>query len=202
MRADWVLILEYLKVLLAWPAVSGGIALVFLGMFRRPIAKLIDRIKSIKLPGGGEVSASQAEALVDEVPVAIAPPPEPIGDAGLQLPRGDEVSAEDVVAVATQVIQSTRAEALLWEYRYLNRFLVHNTVRVLDWFAGLAHPILVDTYHTMWLPVMPEEEERKAVLHALLTHGLIAQNLVMLSITPKGQEYREWRTKVVLGPDA
>lgn len=78
---DWALALEYLKVLLSWPVLTGAIALTVIFVFRAELRKLIDRIRKIegfgtKLDTGGSLAESQeapqapptdAEAVLDAV---------------------------------------------------------------------------------------------------------------------------------------
>jgi hypothetical protein len=45
----------------------------------------------------------------------------------------------------------------------------------------------------MWLPLIPSATERKAILSALENHHLIQLENGLVSVTPKGQEYIEWR---------
>lgn len=61
---DWPLVLEYLKVVLSWPPLALIGVLVFLWRFGDHFAKLIDRIKEIKYPGGSATleAAQQVES--------------------------------------------------------------------------------------------------------------------------------------------
>jgi hypothetical protein len=91
------------------------------------------------------------------------------------------------------MIQSARATAYLWEYRFLNRFLVRHTQGVLDWLATRA-PMLMHQIDAELIPFIQSSEERNAIIRALSNHHLItvgADGLV--EVTPKGHEYREWR---------
>lgn len=92
-----------------------------------------------------------------------------------------------------QIIRSERARAHLWEYRYLNYFLVPATHRVLDWFYNLPQGITAALYHAYWYSLIPQAGEREAILNALEAHFLIDMQTTLLSISPKGREYVEWR---------
>lgn len=84
-------------------------------------------------------------------------------------------------------------EARLWEYRYLNLYLVRGTQLVLDWFATLASPMSPELYDTFLTPWVPDVREREAIRHALETHHLVGRTEGGLVITSKGRDYRNWR---------
>jgi hypothetical protein len=185
------LILEYLKLVATPQAIGGAIALVFLGRFREEIKALIRRIASIKLPGGTEVSMPQLERIepASKIPPAL-PPGTPV-----TLPEGLRLTPDQVQAV-TEIFRAERAAAHLWEYRFLNYFLVHDTQRVLDWLASLPERTTFCLYDAWWLPTIPSAEERRAIMRALEAHNLVVENGPLLEVTPKGREYIQWRGSV------
>lgn len=183
-------VLEYVKVLLAWPTVAGLVALVFMGIFRQELRELIGRVFSIKFPGGGEVLASQREKLREETAPRNQPPQVPTQQ--IELPPGITLTTEQAQQVV-QLVQSERANAALWEYRYLNLYLVRSTQAVLDWFATLPQPIsllLVDSHLQAFVP---DANERVAILQALQSHHLVQRTGDLFAITHKGREYLQWR---------
>ena len=88
-----------------------------------------------------------------------------------------------------QAFQAGRARAYFWEYRYLNYFLVPHTRVVLDWLAGLKDMATVELFDNLWLPAIPNPDERKAVMRALLAHNLVELDVPWISVTPQGREY-------------
>lgn len=60
------LVLDYLKIVLSAPPITGGIALAFLVLFRAQIRTLIGRTAKIRFPGG-ELSTSQIERSAEEI---------------------------------------------------------------------------------------------------------------------------------------
>ena len=184
------LVLEYLKVILSPQVIAGGIALSFFLIFREDIKALMLRIAKIKFPGGGEVSTSQLERTSEESTAENTPPPAPPG--GVPLPEGLSLTP-DQVQVVRQVFEAERARAALWEYRYLNYFLVPTTQRVLDWLASLTTRTTVSLFDTFWLPMIPNAEERTAIINALQAHHLIVLTGELIEVTPKGREYINWR---------
>ncbi|MBA3963807.1 MAG: hypothetical protein H0X40_18165 [Chthoniobacterales bacterium] len=184
------LVLEYLKVLLSAPVIAGAAAIVLLVLFREDFKALLRRVAKIRLPGGTEVSTSQAtkaeEAAeskpLDKPPLPADPPP--------QLPSG---LAPNEIQEIRQLFDAERARAFLWEYRYLNYFLVYHTQLVLDWFASLPSATSISLFDSAWLPLIPSAEERRAVIDALQAHHLVQLHGDHVEVTPKGREYIAWR---------
>jgi hypothetical protein len=186
------LVLEYLKALLSPQGVGGVVALVFLSRFQDDIRALMRRVASIKLPGGAEVSAPQLERAESEKTGAKEPPALPAGTAPA-LPEGLHLTPEQAIVVG-EAFRAERAKAYLWEYRYLNYFLVLNTQRVLDWLAGLKERTTYSMYDSWWLPIIPSANERRAIINALEAHHLvILHEGELIEVTPKGREYIAWR---------
>lgn len=185
------LILEYLKVLLTAPVLFSIVAVLFIMLFREDIKALILRIAKIRLPGGTEVSTPQSNQLATEQQ---KPAPEPTVDdqvAVVGLP--DNLTSQQRHTIE-QLIRSHIATAYIWEYRYLNYFLVRATQIVLDWLIGLPQATTYMHYDSVWLPIIPSANERQAIINALQTHHLIQQDVSgMIVVTPKGREYQEWR---------
>ena len=91
-------------------------AVVIIAILRREIRDLASRIVRVKFPGGELQARQQAEAGAPMGNAGVNPPPPP-------LPDGLQISDQQRTAIV-QVIQSQTAAARLWEYRYLNHFLV------------------------------------------------------------------------------
>jgi hypothetical protein len=119
------LVLEYLKVILSPQLIAGGIALAILLLFRDDIKGLMRRIAKIRFPGGSELSTSQVERRSENVSAGEAKPPVPPAEQ-VTLPQNLSLTPEQVEGIR-QLFEAERAKAYLWEYRYLNYFLVPNT---------------------------------------------------------------------------
>ncbi len=91
------------------------------------------------------------------------------------------------------LIQSERANAALWEYRYLNQFLVRSTQLVLDWIAGLPNGISTAFFDSQLQAHISLANERFAILNALQRHHLISVRDGLIQVTDKGREYLSWR---------
>ena len=193
------IVLEYLKVLLSTQCVCAVVALVFIICFRRDLRALMQRVASIKLPGGTEVSAPQLARTESEKSSTKEPPGVPPGPAS-PLPEGLHLEPEQA-KILGEAFRAERAKAYLWEYRYLNHFLVANTQRVLDWLAGLKERTTISMYDAWWMQFVLNADERRAILSALETHHLIfIHDGDVIEVTPKGREYIGWRGPLASPP--
>lgn len=184
------LILEYLKVFLSTPVVTGGVVIAFMSLFHKQVGGLIDRIWKIKFPGG-ELSASQQNKARNEIesPDAAA---KRLPAKQVELPNTIQVTPDQSQQIV-QLIQSERANAALWEYRYLNYYLVRSTQLVLEWLAALPQPVSLRLLDSFLQPLIPDANERSAIVSALQTHHLVTVTADVLQVTQKGREYLQWR---------
>ncbi len=180
------LVLEYLKVILTTPTVIGVLGTIFLLLFKYELRSLINRIASLKI-GSAELTAPQLPPPADQTARGQLPNPAPP-----QLPPGVSVPPQETPLVE-QALAAERARAYLWEYRYLNYFLVYATQRVLDWLASLPASTTVTAYDSYWQPLIPSGEQRRTILAALESHNLITFQSDLIEVTPKGREYLQFR---------
>jgi hypothetical protein len=182
------MILEYLKVILGTPVLIAATTLTFLRMFRSDVKALMARIAKVKFPGG-EIEASQLQKLHEQPPINIKVPE-------LTATQSNQVSEQPVAAdgnsATSDTLTAVRSMALLWEFRYLNLFLARGTQIVLNWFARDPRAT-VALFHAIWLPQIPNSEEREAILIALHSNQLISIDNDLVTVTQKGRDYLEWR---------
>lgn len=181
------LILDYLKVFLSSSVIIGAVAVTFLCFFKDDIKTLIQRIVKIRFPGGSELSTSQLKK-TSEAPPAKEEPPTPVEAP----PLPQSLGPKDLETIR-QLLEAEHARAALWEYRYLNFFLARRTQEFLDWLANLPVSTTVMFADAFWMPSVPDVNERKAVLNALMTHHLVQLKGKLIEVTPKGKEYIKWR---------
>ncbi len=184
---NWILLLEYLKVLLTWP-VSSFFSILFLSLyFKRPISYWIKTLK-IKY-GDAEFSSQPVDSSTKSLHL---PVPESRGsDAKAQ--EKDEFQKQldqnnDPEDLRRQILQ-WRTGAYLWEYRYLNLFLVPNTRMFLSWLYT-QKSIDFGSAVAVWGTSLPHDE-RSAIIMALQNHYLVSVENGRITITPKGMEYIE-----------
>jgi hypothetical protein len=174
--------LEYLKVLLTSPVMAALVALIFFWKFGNEIKELINRIATIRL-GGAELTTQQPAEFID-TKKKLSPPNEIFSMPNLTADQQHEVQ---------QLLNAERANSYLWEYRYLNFFLVYRTQVVLNWFFSLEDKVGYTFFDSYWLPLIPSPLERQAIFTALQNHYLILVDDSGILISPKGREYVEWR---------
>jgi hypothetical protein len=182
--------LEWAKVLLSAAPISGLVAFVFMLLFRAPLRKLIGRTSGLKGPGF-EWSASQVERAAEAGTAPSGSMVTGTADAP-SVPTGLTLSPEDQSRLA-DIIRAEHARAALWEYRFLNLYLAPHTQMVLDWFATIPNRPTIQFCDEYWSAAIPNLDERKAVLNALLSHQLLQATGPLLEITPKGREYLKFR---------
>lgn len=183
------IVLEYLKVLLSPQIVAGVFGFVFLYLFREDVKALFLRVAKIKFPGGAEVSTSQSERQIKEERIEQKPLPAP--EAPITgLPPGLTTQQRESIE---SILKAERATSYLWEYRYLNYFLVYRTQVVLDWLISLKRPTTYSHFDATWLPIIPSANERGAIINALQAHHLVQVEDGTIQVTPKGKEYQQWR---------
>ena len=189
------IILEFIKALTASQIIYGAIAITFLLFFKESIRVLIGRIARIKLPGGGELSTPQSLRSSDEKPddSKISVSSEDL------LPPNLELTPEQVKQIV-EIFKAERAKAALWEYRYLNYFLVPKTQRVLDWLSSLNVQTTTSMFDSFWMPIIPQANERRAIIDALQAHHLIMLTGELIEVSPKGKEYIQWRGPALSPP--
>jgi hypothetical protein len=183
-------VLEYMKVLLSAPPIAGAVVTIFLALFRDEIRTLIRRTASIRFPGG-ELSTSQIERTAEELAENPEQPALPTTEPP-SLPPGLTLGPEEQRKLF-EFIKAERARAALWEYRFLNLYLVRNTQRVLDWLASLSQRTTFRLFDAFWAPIVPNPQERQAIIDALANNHLIQISGELIEVTPKGREYIQWR---------
>lgn len=184
-----LIVLEYLKIVLSAPVMAATASLIICQMFKAELRDLLRRIAHIKLPGGGELTATQQAHNRSEGLRPMEAPQLPPGDDQVKLPAELNGAPDEKVQ---HLIRSERATALLWEYRYLNYYLARTTQIVLD---DLAHraPVSLRQFDSELMVAIRDPMERQAILQALRTHHLVSVQGDLIEVTPKGREYLQWR---------
>lgn len=192
-EVNWQIVLEYMKVFLSTQVIAGVLAIVFFKMFRDDIKALILRIAKIRLPGGGELSTPQLEKQEKDNLTEEKPSTEPaLNENNLPVVINHN-NQENIEAL----LKAEKSRSAYWEYRYLNHFLVNTTQRVLDWLISTkissGVPVSYSLYDSLWLPIIPDPEQRQTIINVLRNHYLVSTENGLITVTPKGLEYAEWR---------
>jgi len=98
---------------------------------------------------------------------------------------------EEENAKLKSVLAWQTKQSKIWEFNFLNYFLVDHTKKVLAWLSQ-SGPTAIGTYQSAWMKQILSARERETVLQALVGHLLIEEEYGQVSVTAKGQEYVEW----------
>jgi len=146
------LVLEYLKIIFAPQLIVGAITVFCVVVFREDIKALIRRIAKIKLPGGGEF-VTQEDKLKEESSKQNVPPPSI--DTNADKIEITKMDAQKIM----EIVDGEKANARLWEYKYLNHFLILGTQRVFDWLISSQRRPTINVYDNFWMPIIPGAKE-------------------------------------------
>lgn len=193
MGVDWSLILEFCKVILAWPVCTVLIILFLSIYFKDPITKWLSRLK---IEYGGATLTSQQPTEISSG-ANLPSPSVPKADTNDEFVRSLETKNIDELK---ELIVQWRANAYIWEYQYLNRFLVYNSRKVLCWFYDINRSLNIELVDAFWKTQIPDTDELGAILTALKNHYLVEFYSGQISITPKGREYIEHFGRVPIVP--
>lgn len=167
------IVLDFVRAVLSPQVIAGAVAAALLLLFKQDLRKLLARMVMLKI-GRAQVSLSQAEISRRE-PDLPTPPP-------AAAPEVPEHPSREQVLNTLAVYQRM---ARMWEFRYLNHFLVPDTQWVLDWCATTSEA----SVQTLGLVYEPAD----AALDALFKHRLIEQEGDAIHATDKGREYIKFR---------
>ena len=191
--------MELLKIILSGQVVWGGIVVFGVLLLRKELKKLIGGIARIRFPGGELYTNGQAE-MTKEAAKELAVNPTIASSEPVPIPQGINLPPEQMERIQELVI-AERANARLWEYRYLNYYLVRGTQGVLDWLAACKDAPTTDLYDNFVSQWITSATERQAILSALHRHHLVEDG-PLLKVTPKGREYITWRGPLPSPPTA
>lgn len=170
---DWSILLGFARVLFDWPVLGSLTILTTLLLFGRDLKALMARLAKLEFMGG-KLEATQSARVA--APTTSLDSPD--GSDSAPFPENQP----DANLIATRI----------WEYRYLNQFLVVQTQLVLDWLSSNERAIPLEAYNAFWSARITGSGERWAILQALEHHGLIAMPGSEVRITDKGKEYVGW----------
>ena len=157
-------------------------------MFRGEIKSILNRIALIKW-GAAELSIPQPLSKfpddndTEEVK-GKTDPKETVEDTG---------DHEALARAYEQAYIAERKRAHLWEYRFLNMFLVWNTQRVLEWLLNEPDSPTFTMYDAWWQKIIPSAEERRIIIQVLEDHNLVTMHGDLIVVTDKGREYGAFR---------
>jgi hypothetical protein len=199
---EWI---DITRLFVSWPVAALVAFYTLVNLFRSEIQSYLARLGKIKLSGIFEAEPQQpvtesSAVLVREEAESIVADAAPITDSGesegaeglytevaFREPGVHEelVDNETVSSVKSDELIALEAKVERWKFKYLERFLVPYTKRVLLWLSVL--PQKRGTYDFIWQYVIPTENQREIVLNVLKQHRLISEIDEQLTVTDEGQ---------------
>lgn len=179
---DWRLVLEYLKVLLAWPPMAALIGFVFMARFKVQIGTFLDNARP--KPPWVETLATQV--------VPVPAPVEQATDDG----EGPAVGAADLgngnSDIGADVVLSADSHKAA-RFRYLNQLLAFTTQILLDMLVD-GGEVPLKALATFFRDFEPAQ--RQAMLTVLYQEGLATVESGVIRATEAAKEYAAWQERL------
>lgn len=193
--------ISILGILVSWPVVIGVLGIGLGVFFKRELSSFIDRLATVnlKLPGGAEFSSSiqpapePKEEKKEKGATGLTPTEQKVVDDYInelqQKVSGSEKEKQELISRYTSLLDEKQRQVTYWWFEYLSFYLVPVTQNILRWFAGLLLPTTLNIYHEMWKGIVPDTQQREAVLEALLYHRLIRKDGALVQVTEAGRQF-------------
>lgn len=186
---DWQLILQFVEILVSPQIIAAGMFLFVLLKFGHRFGQLATVLEKRFAKDTLTANTPAGSLKIEQPETDPRDNNKEIKDANI----GKLETSEDIKSLK-DALQSQNTISRLWEYRYLNYFLVRQTQTVLDWFSNIGIPtVSTEVFNAVMLNLIPDQVSRQAILDALKHHYLIQGEDNSLSITDKGREYIGWR---------
>jgi hypothetical protein len=203
----WKLIKSYLETFLSWPVIVLIISLMFIVKFSDSIKIFIENIKSFKV-GPVETSQNQRTSTPQDIEREVVENLEEKGITFTQEQLGnieqhiDNLSNQVQVATTEsqnkdEMIKYLAERAELFEFAYLNYYLVFNTKQTLLWFNNI--PLKTSTKENflygcfLQIQVPNIIAEKEAIFSTLLVNNLLQiTDQQTYKITEKGERFLKY----------
>lgn len=192
-------VVEYLKVLLGWPAVALLILFIFFSKFYSAIDYFIrnmkvkykdveatsQQAKNIMPDGTQTTEENEAEvvSLSKQDVQSIA--------EGIENLQTDNTTKQQTIDALRDLVFQLANRSELFEFKYLNNLLVLNTKIVLRDLYSIG-PMSRDSFiRSIFVPasVIDKFSEQLAIHSALLVNGLIEEEGSIVKVSEKGERY-------------
>jgi hypothetical protein len=177
-------------------------------MFGRSIRSLLDKGGSaqVEIPGAKVSLSSQLERSREqssehpakELLPASAPGSEVEPRASAAGVSSAERPSDEHMRELEASLKLARDQARMWQFVFLNNYLVFHTHQVLDWLASFGGAVERSLLETAWLAQIPDPQERAAVVNALVTSGLATTEGPGVRVTDMGRDFLAWRGHCLL----
>jgi len=191
------IILEYLRIILSWPLLIFILLIIFLFKFANSIKVFLENLRLLK---AGPFEFSQQQEPPEEIEKKIEDKLEESGitltkeqlkqiEETLETLSREKENKESQIFKQQEVIRYWAERAELYEFLYLNLYLVYNSKLALRWFIN---PSTKDNFiYSFPLPpqIVNQITEKEAIFNALLSNGLIEQDGLVFKISEKGKRF-------------
>jgi len=191
------IILEYLRVILSWPLLTFILLIIFLFKFANSIKVFLENLRSLK---AGPFEFIQQQKPPEEINKKIE---DKLEESGITLTKKQLKQIEETfetlsrekqnkefqISKQEEVIRYLAERAELYEFLYLNLYLVYNSKIALFWFVNSSTK---DNFiYSFPLPpqIVNQTAEKEAIFTVLLSNGLIEQDEFLFKISEKGKRF-------------
>ncbi len=196
---DWKLIRSYLALFLSWPIIILIISLIFIFKFSGSLKIFLENIKSLR---AGPLEISQHDK-----PSSIGLKEKMLGnleEQGITLTTQQANNIEQYIRTLhnddqnkEQLIKILVERSELYEFAYLNYFLVFNTKQALLWFNSISLKTSTkDNFIQGYFLSIQDSNilaEKEAIFNALLVNNLIEDTgQQTFKISEKGERFLEF----------
>ncbi len=201
----WETIRSYLQTIFSWPVIILTISLVFLFRFTESIKIFLENIKSFKA-GPVEVSQHQRGSTPQDIEKEVV---ENLQTKGVTFTDTELKNIEQHIGSLSNQVQTVTQESQnkdeiikylaerseLFEFAYLNYFLVFNTKQALRWFNNIQLKTSTKENFMLSCPLQIQAPnvvaEKEAIFNTLFVNGLIQQEQggLLYKISEKGVRY-------------
>jgi hypothetical protein len=178
-KIDWVLVKDYLAVIVVWPTAVLALGLIFMYKFNDSIREFLGKMDRLKAPG---IEISQQQATTPSIP----------NDEKEQKTVENLESKVDggVVTLTNQQVDELVKIVETMDFKFLNLHLVQNTKSALRIMAQIE--VKKSTFLQVYqVPpqITDQVAERQAILTALFEAQLIYEEDDVLKPTDKGLRF-------------
>lgn len=171
-------VMSLLTILLSWPPVIGAIIVFFLIFFRNPLMFWV-RNFVYRNPQGHEFFARDQDPSQITISTSYW---HQVQDYFAQLEEyNKQITGERQELL--KHLEQVEIKALLWEFQYLNLFLVPTSKSILKWIDMLSPSI--DLFNQFWALI--SEKQREIIIGVLYANELITWQNKILTTTTKGK---------------
>lgn len=189
--ASWVSII---KIGLSWPVLVFIFLCSLIFLFEEPIRSFLNEIGDVQAPGW-RLTRNQEERdtpNVNSFPVNIITDlityRDSVWQENLETERQVAVSLSEQNEELKEHINQLQLFEFKWRCLYADLYLLLHTKNVLVWFSKI-NSYQRDLFDVVWTPIIPDANERNAVLNALMSVEFICQNENNIEISVLGKAY-------------